>query len=402
MAAKKWIKCRHRVIMNIARVILGPITRIKYHVKIEKFKESRKRQFLVLFNHQTAFDQFFLGLSFSGPLYFLATEDIFSIGFVSKLLRFAAAPIPIKKQTTDLNAIKTLLRVAGEGGSIFLSPEGQRTYSGETTYINPAIVSMAKKLNLPIAIYRIEGGYGTQPRWSTVVRKGPMKAGVSRVIEPEEYADLSKEDFAKLIEKELYVNEACVDDVFKSKHLAEYLERCIYTCPKCGLAKWESKGDLITCTKCGMQVRYKETKELEGVNVDFPHRFVLDWYKAQEKCVNSIDLTEMVKKPVFVDSADFSRVIVYKKKELIWPCAKIELFGDRIEISNDENEVELFPFGSVKAVTVLGKNKVNIYRDKEIFQLKGDDRFNALKYVNFYHRYKNISEGNGDDEFLGL
>lgn len=402
MAAKKWIKYRHRVIINIARVILGPITRIKYHVKIQKFKESKKRQFLVLFNHQTAYDQFFLGLSFSCPLYFLATEDIFSIGFVSDMLRFAAAPIPIKKQTTDLNALKTLINVAKEGGSIFIAPEGQRTYSGETTYINPAIVTMAKKLNLPIAIYKIEGGYGAQPRWSTVVRKGPMKAGVSRVIEPEEYENLSKEDFVKLIEDELYVNEARVDNLYKSGHLAEYLERCIYTCPKCGLTKWESKGDLFTCQKCGMQVRYKETKELEGIKGDFPHRFVLDWYKAQEKYVNSIDLTEMVKEPVYVDFADLSEVIVYKRKELIWPHAKVELFGDRIEVTNEENEVELFSFDSIKAVTVLGKNKVNIYRDKEIFQLKGDDRFNALKYVNFYHRNKNIREGNENGEFLGL
>ena len=51
---------------------------------------------------------------------------------------------------------------------------------------------------------------------------------------------------------------------------------------------------------------------------------------------------------------------------------------------------------------VLGKNKLNIYDGKEIFQLKGSKRFNALKYVNFFHRYKNQTAGEQGGQFLGL
>ena len=35
----------------------------------------------------------------------LATEDIFSNGFVSDLIRWICAPIPIRKQTADTAAI---------------------------------------------------------------------------------------------------------------------------------------------------------------------------------------------------------------------------------------------------------------------------------------------------------
>ena len=61
-----------------------------------------------------------------------------------------------------------------------------------------------------------------------------------------------------------------------------------------------------------------------------------------------------------------------------------------------------FPFSEVTAVSVLGKNKVNIYHDKRVYQLKGSEHFNALKYVNIYYRYKNISRGETDVKFLGL
>lgn len=398
---KGWVRKRHTIVTKVLRVFFGPFTAWKYGIKVEEFKESADRQFLVLFNHQTAYDQFFIGMAFRSAVYYLASEDLFSIGFASKIIKFLVAPIPIKKQTTDLRAIKTCLEVAKEGGTIVISPEGQRTYSGETTYINPAISSMAKKLGLPIAFFKLDGGYGIQPRWSNAVRKGSMTAKVTRVLEPEEYKDLPREEFEEIIRSELYNNEARDTAEFKHKKLAEYLERAIYYCPDCGLSNFESHDDIITCKKCGMKIKYLPNQRLEGVGFDFPYTYVLDWYRAQEKYLNSIDTTTMTNEPIYTDTSDFNEVIVYKRKKNIWKDATVSLYGDRIEISKD-GKVELFDFATIKAVTVVGNNKANLYRDKDIYQLKGDCRLNALKYVHFYHRYKNISEGNADVEFLGL
>ena len=102
---KKWVLLRHRVVSKLAGWVLGPYSRCKYKVKIEKFKQQGKRQYLILFNHQTALDQFFVGLSMKGPVYYVASEDLFSKGFVSRLLQWAVAPIPIKKQATDPRAV---------------------------------------------------------------------------------------------------------------------------------------------------------------------------------------------------------------------------------------------------------------------------------------------------------
>ena len=49
---------------------------------------------------------------------------------------------------------------------------------------------LVRAIKLPLALYRIEGGYGVHPRWSDVVRRGGMRSCVSRVIEPEEYANM--------------------------------------------------------------------------------------------------------------------------------------------------------------------------------------------------------------------
>ena len=399
---KKWIRFRHRVVRNIAYVILYPYSRIKYRIHIEKFKEQKNTPYLILLNHQTPFDQFFVGMSFKGPIYYLATEDIFSMGWLSSLIRYLVAPIPIKKQTSDVKAVKQCIRVAREGGTICIAPEGNRTYSGRTEYMNDSIASLAKMLKLPIALYRIEGGYGAEPRWSDVVRKGKMRGYVSQVIEPDEYKNISNEELFGIIEKGLYVDEAVADCEFHHKKRAEYLERAMYVCPFCGISRFESKNEFCECKNCGAKIEYTPTKEIKGVNCEFPFRFVADWYDYQKDFINKLDVNEYIAAPIYHDEADVFEVIINKKKVPFKSGAQISLYGNKIIFDEGMSNETKLSFDEISAVSVLGRNKANIYFLDKVYQLKGDKRFNALKYVHIYYRHKNITKGNECEQFLGL
>lgn len=392
----KWIHFRHRMVRSIAYMILYPYSRIRYGIKIEKFKDSR--QCLVLFNHQTAFDQFFVGMAFKQPIYYVASEDIFSKGWISSLIRYLVAPIPIKKQTTDVRAVMNCIQVAREGGSIALAPEGNRTYSGRPVNINPAIAPLARKLGLPILLYRIEGGYGVQPRWADNVRRGKMRGYVSSVIEPSDYAGLTNDELYSLIVNGLNVDETLIDGCYYHKKAAEGLERVFYVCPKCGLSTFKTKNDVIKCDTCGISACYTPKKELCGIDQDFPYRNVADWYDYQCGYISDADLDPG--KALFEDDAALSEVIVYKSKKALMKMAKISLFADKIIAECEYTQV--FDFDGVSAMSVLGRNKVNIYCDKRIFQIKGNKHFNALKYVNLFYCYKNHKSEAHNGEFLGL
>lgn len=392
-----WVKPRHAIIRNVACFLLSPYAKWKFDIKINKFSNPENRQFLIIMNHQTSFDQFFVGMSIPGPIYYIATEDIFSLGWLSSLLRYAVAPIPIKKQTTDLQAVKNCVRVVKEGGTIALAPEGNRTYNGKTVYIKPSIVKLIKILKLPLAIFRIEGGYGVQPRWSDVVRKGGMTAGVYRVIEPEEYLALSDDELYQLVQKELHVDESNDQKLYYSKKNAEYLERVIYVCPHCGLSTFFSRGDILECTKCHLQVRYLPNKQFQGIGFDHPFASIAEWYDYQCNFVNQLDWTQYTDAPMYQETAQLSEVLLYKHKVLLNKNASITLYGDRILIND-----LLIPFEEAGTVTVLGKNKLNIYFKDKVYQLKGAKSFNALKYMNLYHHYKNIRKGDSNEQFLGL
>jgi hypothetical protein len=95
------------------------------------------------------------------------------------------------------------------------------------------------------------------------------------------------------------------------------------------------------------------------------------------------------------------KVIPYKKKVNLYDSAEIKLYGDKIVLISNENLLT-FDFDSVSAIAVLGRNKLNVYHGGEIYQIKGNKRFNALKYVNFCFRYKNVKKGDENEQFLGL
>ena len=397
-----WVLPRHKFWTFTLRPIIATWSRLKYRIKVTPFREENGRQYLVVMNHQTGFDQFFIGMAFRQPIYDIASEDLFSLGWISRLLEHIVGPIPIKKQTTDLKATRICMQVAKEGGSIALAPEGNRTFSGRTCYFNPAIVKMVRMLKLPLAIFRIEGGYGVQPRWSDVVRKGGMRAGVTRIIEPEEYLPLSNDELHALLSRELWVDEANDQKEYHHPQLAEYLERAMYVCPYCGLSEFESHGDVITCKRCERQIRYLPDTRLQGIGFDFPFPHVAQWYDHQCSFVNALDLAPYTDTPLYRDTVKLSEVIPYKHKVLLEKVTQLRLYGDRIEVGSEEAPLLVFPFADTATVTVLGKNKINLYFGDKLYQFQGSERFNALRYVNIFYHWQNCREGAEHGEFLGL
>lgn len=404
MAAKKkpWRRFRHRVFRLLGIIVLYPLCRWKYGLRLERCPDEKRRPSLILYNHQTPFDQFFVGLSFRDPVYYVATEDIFSLGWISKLLRYAVAPIPILKQTTDVSAILNCFRIAREGGSIAIAPEGNRTYSGKTEYMRSSIAALAKKLKLPIILYRIEGGYGVEPRWSDKRRKGHVHAYLYRIMEPEEYADWSADELFIEIQNGLTVNEGKADGQYLSNRRAEYLERAVYVCPFCGLSEFESSGNFVSCRRCGKRIEYGTDKTLNGVGFAFPFRFMTEWYDYQADYIRNLDVSVLTDEPVYTDQVTLKEVIVYRNKRLLRKSTELRLYGNRVSFDEGMPDEMVLSFDDITAASVLGRNKMNLYTNETVFQVKGEKRFNALKYVHFYYRYRQIIRGEENGEFLGL
>lgn len=398
-AKPRWVKTRHKIVRAILFVPFYLFTTLRYRIHIERIADGKHRQYCVLYNHQTAFDQFIVHIAFYNHLYHIASEDLFSNGWISKVLAWLVAPIPFRKSTSDITGVKNCIRVAREGGSIAMAPEGNRTYSGTTENMKSSVASLVKALGIPLALFRIEGGFGVHPRWSDSIRRGKMRAYVARVVEPEEYKSMTNEELFELIKQVLTVDEREDKSLFHGNRLAEFLDRVMYVCPNCGLSEFYSKADVISCKKCGNKIRYLPNKELVGVNCKFPYRYVKEWYDAQNDFIRSLNLMPYQSEPVYQDMISFKESVYCKQKRMIDTQALLSVYADRFEVDTQSGKFTL-TFGEMNGATVLGKNKLNLYIDGKTYQVAGSKHFNAVKYLNLYHR--GIDDGTESPMFLGL
>ena len=137
---------------------------------------------------------------------------------------------------------------------------------------------------------------------------------------------------------------------------------------------------------------------IESNDENFSFKTVKEWYDYQNDFINNFDLMNY-DNIIYRDKVKLSKVIVYKKKQKIAKCDLI-MYKDRYEFVSKKKQIVL-KFDDVYATSVLGKNKFNVYIGDDVYQIKADKRFNAVKYVNIYYRYKNIKENN-NEQFLGL
>lgn len=373
---RKWVKRRHARVYAVLRVIMRIYVKLRYRYKAEKSK-LKKGAYLIISNHQTTMDPFLVSLSFKFPVYFMASDDIFNLK-VSPLIKYLVAPIPKSKSVSDLAAIKNVCQVIKEGGSVGIFPEGNRTISGGQWEITDAIAKLAKLCKVPLVIYNIHGGYGTDPRWGHNIRKGRSRGAVRRVISAEEIKQMTTEELFEDIKSGLAVDDTQSGVKFKSRKRAEYIERALYICPVCnavsGINSHKSK---FSCSHCGTSSFYTPDLQIQPPVAGYGRIF--EWFEwEREEIVKRVEAGEAVSDSniLFRESVKFS-----KKKKL--DGDKVTIDNQKLTVSGDGVQT-VYPLEEITAITMVGKKKFNFYHDGKILQVKGDKRFCAIKYVHIF------------------
>ena len=381
-----WTKRRHARVFAFLRPIMRLYFKLRYNYKAQP-SGLPKGAYLIISNHQTTMDPFLLSLSFKFPVYFLASDDLFNLK-ISPLIKYLVAPIPKSKSLRDVAAMRNVLSVIREGGAVGIFPEGNRTISGGQWEMTDAIAKLAKFLKVPLVIYNIRGGYGTDPRWGHAIRKGRSSGGVTRVLSVEELGALSNEQLFDLIKNELDVIDADSGVSFRSRKRAEYIERALYMCPVChsvsGIVSHKHK---LKCNGCGTEAVYTQKLSISPAVEGFER--IREWYEwEREEIVKAVADGMRISD----DGILFRESIKFKKKK--------KLDGDRVSIDKDKLVIysktheRVFPLSEITALTMVGKKKFNFYHEGKILQVKGDKRFCAIKYV---HIFDGLRQMNSED-----
>ena len=394
------IKKASSAVFWFLRVIFRPALYLLYRHKFEmKTSQGIRRPCLILANHQTVFDQFAVGLGFKFGINYVANEDIFRHGLLSRMMVFLSQPIAFSKGTSDFLAVKNMVTVVKDGGCVGMFPSGNRSFFGMESTIVPGIGKLAKKLNVPLVLVQVRGGFNTLARWKAKPSLGKMRAAVSRVVSPQEMAAMTSAGLDDIIQRELRFNEFEYNKTariaYRGRRRAEYLESALFWCPQCdSMSGLYSRGNDFCC-ECGARVMINETGFFERVDRagNIPDT-ILEWSRLQLDYIKSFDYSGYADKPVFSDdNIAFSRAERAAGEHLLG-TGTMALYDNRMVVCGQE-----FLFAET-TMAVFGVRKMTIYNRGSIYSVLAPFRTNLVKYMICGYHVRNTILG-VKDEYYG-
>jgi len=152
---------------------------------------------LVLASHQSHLDPLLLGLATDRRLSSLARSSLFRFGPFGRVIT-ALDAIPINREASTVQAMKTVIGRLREGAAVIVFPEGTRTATGRLGEIKGGFAVLAKRGRVPIAPVAIVGAYECWPRSRLLPRPGRIRLEFGPVIPAAEVAAL---DERQLVER---------------------------------------------------------------------------------------------------------------------------------------------------------------------------------------------------------
>jgi 1-acyl-sn-glycerol-3-phosphate acyltransferase len=130
--------------------------------------------FLLISNHQSALDPFFIQTWMPRPVHPMAKSTQFASPLFSAVMKRCYA-FPVRRFQVDPQAVRTTLRRLADGHPVHIYIEGERTWDGSLRPPRPGTVRLALKAGVPILPCAIQGAYDVWPRWDRRIRRGRVR-----------------------------------------------------------------------------------------------------------------------------------------------------------------------------------------------------------------------------------
>ena len=284
------VRIRNKILISTVGQIVLWVFKKKFNIEAEKL--SLKPPYIALANHTSDYDGLFIAQSIKPPFHFVMSDHVASLPVIGKLADFSVAPIPMNMSgKIELGTLKDIFSVLKQNASVCVFQEGNKSCAGENVFTEESIAKLVKKANVPLVLFRTEGGYFSNPRWANQpVRKGKVSIKIAKILTVEEMDTLTNEELYKIIVNETKVNAYELQEkrpiAYKGKRLAEGFEHIFYMCPHCNsIATIISNNNTISCTNCHSKWNYTEYGYLEGEHFSRLN----DWDKWQKEQLRSID-----------------------------------------------------------------------------------------------------------------
>jgi 1-acyl-sn-glycerol-3-phosphate acyltransferase len=144
-AGKKWTICRmvrsplDTRLYRFAFSFLPPVWRFVYRVRIAGRENiPLTGPVLLVSNHRSNLDPFFIGVSFPRQVHFMAKAELWKVKILGWLIDLLGS-FPVNRGQADRTAVKRALEVLGAEAVVGMFPEGHRQRAGSLGEIHPGV-----------------------------------------------------------------------------------------------------------------------------------------------------------------------------------------------------------------------------------------------------------------------
>lgn len=157
---------------RVVRAVIKPFYKLLYPIKIEGMENFDKDiPFVLCANHRSNWDAVALFVACPRQLYFMAKEELFRNKLLGWILKKVGA-FPVKRNQSDLAAIKTAVGTLKKGNILGIFPQGTRTDDVEDDAAKAGAIVIANMAQAPILPAAIISDYKLFHK--TTIRFGKM------------------------------------------------------------------------------------------------------------------------------------------------------------------------------------------------------------------------------------
>ncbi len=185
------------MLYRLVRGIAAGVVRLAFRFQHEGLEnEVKEGGVFICANHLSLWDPVFIAITMRRQLAFMAKAELFKFKPIAAIfLRLGA--FPIHRGSGDVGALKTAMKIIGEGRALLIFPEGRRMRPGMKRKVGTGTVRLAIKTGAPILPMGIKSDF----KWLS-----KAKLNIGEPISYEEYRGKT------LTEEEL---RALTDDLMK-------------------------------------------------------------------------------------------------------------------------------------------------------------------------------------------
>ena len=146
--------------------------RIKYHNK-ENIPKNLKSGLLIVANHQTYFDPFWICAPIDRKFRFMAWDKAFDWFLVGWLIKYLGSfPVDTKRGTTK-SVLRESLNALRDGATLLIFPEGARAFpDGKLLEFKTGAIRIALEAGVPVLPVTVKGANRV---WSQTMKRPKLK-----------------------------------------------------------------------------------------------------------------------------------------------------------------------------------------------------------------------------------